>query len=149
MSRGVAVVTGGAGGIGQAVLARLARDGFIPVSWDLSTDAPAARLALRTDVTDLASLTDAATQTIAEAGPIRALVINAGILGPVARAWEVDPRWPRSSAGCAAPIAASRPERCSTSPAGARPTRGSGRRGTETAFRLPHSDLRMPSISIP
>ncbi len=91
MSRGVAVVTGGAGGIGQAVLARLARDEFTPVSWDLSTEAPAARLALRTDVTDLSSLTDAAARTINEAGPIRALVVNAGILGPVARAWEADP----------------------------------------------------------
>jgi 3-oxoacyl-[acyl-carrier protein] reductase len=85
-----AIVTGGAGGIGQAVLARLARDGFVPVSWDISPVAPTARHALAVDVTDLAALKDAAVQTIALAGPIGALVINAGILGPVARAWEVE-----------------------------------------------------------
>jgi 3-oxoacyl-[acyl-carrier protein] reductase len=88
---GTAIVTGGAGGIGQAVLARLARDGFDPVSWDISQTAPAARLALSVDVTDLAAMKEAAARTIAAAGPIRALVINAGILGPVGRAWEVDP----------------------------------------------------------
>jgi 2-dehydro-3-deoxy-L-rhamnonate dehydrogenase (NAD+) len=48
---GVAVVTGGAGGIGQALLARLGRDGFQPVSWDLRDDAPNAALALKVDVT--------------------------------------------------------------------------------------------------
>ena len=73
------------------MLARLARDGLVPVSWDLSTDAPTARLALAVDVTDAAALQDAAARTQAQIGPIRALVINAGILGPVARAWEVDP----------------------------------------------------------
>jgi len=91
MTKGAAIVTGGAGGIGRAVLARLAADGFIPVSWDLSTDAPTAKLAIAVDVTDAAALQVAASRTIAEAGPIRAVVINAGILGPVARAWEVSP----------------------------------------------------------
>jgi NAD(P)-dependent dehydrogenase (short-subunit alcohol dehydrogenase family) len=83
-----AVVTGGAGGIGQALLTRLGADGFVPVSWDLSAVAPAARLALAVDVTDAASLARAAAATVAEAGPIGALVVNAGILGPVARVWE-------------------------------------------------------------
>lgn len=86
-----AVVTGGAGGIGQALLARLARDGFAPVSWDLSADAPGAALALPVDVTDLAALQRAVDETIARVGPIGALVVNAGILGPVARVWEADP----------------------------------------------------------
>jgi 2-dehydro-3-deoxy-L-rhamnonate dehydrogenase (NAD+) len=86
-----AVVTGGAGGIGAAILERLARDGFTPVSWDLSAAAPAARLALAVDVTDAAALAAAAAGTVAQAGPIGALVVNAGILGPVARAWEVPP----------------------------------------------------------
>jgi 3-oxoacyl-[acyl-carrier protein] reductase len=90
MRQGAAVVTGGAGGIGRAVLARLGADGFTPVSWDLSQDAPASRLALQVDVTDAAALRAAASRTLAEAGPIRALVLNAGILGPVGRAWEVD-----------------------------------------------------------
>lgn len=91
MSAGAAVVTGGAGGIGRAVLARLATDGFTPVSWDLSEDAPTARIALRVDVTDAEALAQAAERTRAEAGPIRALVVNAGILGAVRRAWEIDP----------------------------------------------------------
>jgi 3-oxoacyl-[acyl-carrier protein] reductase len=87
--KGAAIVTGGAGGIGRAVLARLAADGFAPVSWDLSTDIADA-LALGVDVTDEAALAQAAAATVARAGPIRALVINAGILGPVTRVWEAD-----------------------------------------------------------
>jgi 3-oxoacyl-[acyl-carrier protein] reductase len=87
--KGAAVVTGGAGGIGRAVLTRLAADGFSPVSWDLSDQVPDA-LALAVDVTDEAALVRAATETVARAGPIAALVVNAGILGPVARVWESD-----------------------------------------------------------
>ena len=86
-----AVVTGGAGGIGQALLARLGRDGFQPVSWDLSADAPGAALALAVNVTDAAALDRAAAETVAQVGSIGALVLNAGILGPVARVWEADP----------------------------------------------------------
>jgi NAD(P)-dependent dehydrogenase (short-subunit alcohol dehydrogenase family) len=85
--RGAAVVTGGAGGIGRAVLARLAADGFTPVSWDLSDAVPDA-LALAVDVTDETALARAAAETVARAGPIMALVVNAGILGPVAHVWE-------------------------------------------------------------
>ncbi|HUZ63607.1 MAG TPA: SDR family NAD(P)-dependent oxidoreductase [Acetobacteraceae bacterium] len=90
-AKGAAVVTGGAGGIGRAVLARLAADGFTPVSWDLSADAPEAALALSVDVTDPSALAQAAAATRAEAGPIRALIVNAGILGPVCPVWEVTP----------------------------------------------------------
>ena len=89
--RGAAVVTGGAGGIGRALLARLGRDGYLPVSWDLAAETPAAALALAVDVTDAAALDAAATRTEAEAGPIRALVVNAGVLGPIAHVWEVAP----------------------------------------------------------
>lgn len=81
----VAIVTGGAGGIGRAVLARLA-DSYTTVSWDLSRDAGADH-ALAVDVTDAAALEQAA----AAHGPIAALVVNAGILGPVARTEELDP----------------------------------------------------------
>jgi 3-oxoacyl-[acyl-carrier protein] reductase len=86
-----AVVTGGAGGIGQAVLARLRQDGFRTASWDLAADVAHADLALAVDVTDDAALTKAAAQTVAQLGPIGALVINAGILGPVGPAWQADP----------------------------------------------------------
>ena len=88
--KNVAIVTGGAGGIGRAVLARLAADGFSTSSWDLTADAPAA-MPLAVDVTDAAALA-AAAATCAAAGPIRALVVNAGILGPVAPIWELEPR---------------------------------------------------------
>ncbi|MDR3529742.1 MAG: SDR family oxidoreductase [Rhodopila sp.] len=87
MNRGAAVVTGGAGGIGQALLSRLRADGYSPVSWDLSDAVPAADLALAVDVTDAAALEAAAAKTVAVA-PITALVVNAGVLGPVARVWE-------------------------------------------------------------
>jgi NAD(P)-dependent dehydrogenase (short-subunit alcohol dehydrogenase family) len=85
----VAIVTGGAGGIGRAVLARLASDGYATVSWDLAPDAPA-DCAMTVDVTDAAVLDEAAARTAA-LGPIAALVVNAGILGPVARTEALDP----------------------------------------------------------
>ena len=91
MSRGVAIVTGGAGGIGRAVCARLAREGYRTASWDLSTEAPEAALALAVDVTDPDSLDRAMAATERALGPVTALVVNAGILGPTARAWEVPP----------------------------------------------------------
>ncbi len=85
-ARGTAIVTGGAGGIGQAVLARLAADGFSTIGWDLRRTDIAGSVAV--DVTDAEALRLAAAAPL---GPIRALVVNAGILGPVARAWEVEP----------------------------------------------------------
>jgi 3-oxoacyl-[acyl-carrier protein] reductase len=41
-------------------------------------------------VTDSEALAAAAEATVARAGSITALVVNAGILGPVARVWEAD-----------------------------------------------------------
>ena len=84
-ARGTAIVTGGAGGIGQAVLARQAADGFEALSWDLR---PAGAGSVAVDVTDAEALRVAAA---APRGPVRALVVNAGILGPVARVWELEP----------------------------------------------------------
>ncbi|HVB68368.1 MAG TPA: SDR family NAD(P)-dependent oxidoreductase [Acetobacteraceae bacterium] len=84
----VAIVTGGAGGIGRALLARLGADGWRTVSWDLTADAPGADLALMADVTSAASLAAAAAETEARFGAPGALIVNAGILGPVAPCWE-------------------------------------------------------------
>lgn len=88
--KGAAVVTGGAGGIGQAVLARLGADGFTTVSWDRVAGGDADHFA-RVDVTDGDGLREAAAEAARIAGPIRALVVNAGILGPVGRVWELEP----------------------------------------------------------
>lgn len=88
MTRGAAIVTGGAGGIGRAVIARLAREGHAVASWDVAGAAPGAALALRLDVTDPAACERAAAETEAALGRIGVLVVNAGILGPTARAWE-------------------------------------------------------------
>jgi 3-oxoacyl-[acyl-carrier protein] reductase len=83
----VAVVTGGAGGIGRSVLGRLKRDRFTTVSWDLRAEAEA-DLALVADVTD-ADACAAAAERSAALGRIRALIVNAGILGAVAPVWEL------------------------------------------------------------
>jgi 3-oxoacyl-[acyl-carrier protein] reductase len=85
--RGTAIVTGGAGGIGQALLSRLHGDGYHAVSWDLHASVPVADTAITVDVTDEAGLR---TALIATPGPIHALIVNAGILGPVAPVWETD-----------------------------------------------------------
>jgi NAD(P)-dependent dehydrogenase (short-subunit alcohol dehydrogenase family) len=84
----VAIVTGAAGDIGRAIIARLEACGFSPVSWDLEAG-PAGVPSWRVDVTDAAALARAAAETEAELGPIRALVVNAGVLGPVALLWEI------------------------------------------------------------
>lgn len=87
-----AIVTGGAGGIGQAIIARLHQDGFQAVSWDLDVEkATGSDLEMAVDVTDDAALERAARETVEKAGQIRALVINAGILGPVVNVWEANP----------------------------------------------------------
>ncbi|MCS6780549.1 MAG: SDR family NAD(P)-dependent oxidoreductase [Geminicoccaceae bacterium] len=76
----VAVVTGGAKGIGAAIARRLAADGAMVEVWDLE---PAAGFASeRVDVSDEASVERASAATLARRGRIDILVNNAGILGP-------------------------------------------------------------------
>lgn len=87
----VAVVTGGAGGLGRAIAARLARDGVRIALWDVdeakarAAAAPwPAALAYRVDVTDYAAVEAATARTLAQAGRIDILVNSAGINGPIA-----------------------------------------------------------------
>lgn len=87
----VALVTGGARGIGAAIADALAADGWSVAIGDLdgrAASSTAATIAeargpsvrgFRTDVADLASVRRSVDETEAELGPVEALVNNAGI----------------------------------------------------------------------
>ena len=93
----VAVVTGGAQGIGYATLQRLLRSGASVVMWDIDgakVEAACSSLAalgpVRGAVVELTD--DAAVAAAAAAEPrIDILVNNAGITGGNATTWELDP----------------------------------------------------------
>ena len=97
----VAVVTGGAQGIGYAISERMLRSGATVVMWDIDAgklDGACRSLALVGTVTGhLVELTDdgavqaASAQTVAAQGRIDILVNNAGITGGNATTWELDP----------------------------------------------------------
>lgn len=78
----VAVVTGGNGGIGAAICARLAQAGAQVVVWDLHLDAASPHRQQRVDITDAASTEDAARALLREHGRIDFLINNAGYAGP-------------------------------------------------------------------
>jgi NAD(P)-dependent dehydrogenase (short-subunit alcohol dehydrogenase family) len=79
----VAVVTGGASGIGLATCARLRDDGFTVVALDLQPSGAdgTAALTLRCDVTDESDITRAMAAVADQLGGIDVLVNNAGITG--------------------------------------------------------------------
>ncbi|MEU5944501.1 3-oxoacyl-ACP reductase family protein [Micromonospora sp. NPDC047465] len=93
----VALVTGGARGIGAAVALRLAQDGAdVAITYEHSTDRAAVvvkqvealgrrALAVRADSADPAAVRDAVDRTAAELGRLDILVNNAGVflVGPV------------------------------------------------------------------
>ena len=97
----VAVVTGGAQGIGFATAQRLQRSGATVVLWDLDTERlPGAVPALAgggpvsgevVQLTDEAAVAAATAVTIARHGRIDILVNNAGITGGNAPTWELSP----------------------------------------------------------
>jgi NAD(P)-dependent dehydrogenase (short-subunit alcohol dehydrogenase family) len=82
----IAVVTGGAGGIGSAICEELAREGATVAVWDMD-GAKAAELAAtiphaqayEVDITDSAAVDRVAAQVIADHGRIDTLINNAGI----------------------------------------------------------------------
>jgi 2-hydroxycyclohexanecarboxyl-CoA dehydrogenase len=79
MASRVALVTGGAGGIGRAIVAALAADGHRVASGDIVDDAVAeAALAVRLDVTDSESVESAVGRVESELGPIEIVVNTAG-----------------------------------------------------------------------
>ncbi len=75
----VALVTGGAGGIGRAIVRALAASGHRVVAGDIADGAPdEAALAVRLDVTDADSVDEAVTRAEHELGPIEIVVNTAG-----------------------------------------------------------------------
>jgi 3-oxoacyl-[acyl-carrier protein] reductase len=92
----VAVVTGGAQGIGQSIVERLAASGAKVEIWDLDGDlgreaADAIGDGVRAravDVTDAEAVMRAARDAEALHGPIDVLVTSAGIAGPNTKTWE-------------------------------------------------------------
>ena len=79
MASRVALVTGGAGGIGRAIVASLAADGHRVAAGDIAEDTVAeAALAVRLDVTDTGSVESAVGRVESELGPIEILVNTAG-----------------------------------------------------------------------
>ena len=76
----VAIVTGGASGLGAAIAQRLRSGGATVAVFDLRPDAaPHADLAVAVDVADDASVRSAVERVVAEFGRIDVLVNNAGI----------------------------------------------------------------------
>jgi NAD(P)-dependent dehydrogenase (short-subunit alcohol dehydrogenase family) len=95
----VAIVTGGAAGVGQAIVRKLAHEGVAVVVAD--RDIAAARelehelvavgagiLATETDVNDDVSLERTLSSALERFGQVDYLVNNAGMLGPIKPFWE-------------------------------------------------------------
>ncbi len=101
----VAVITGGANGIGAAVAQRMAQSGAKVAIWDMDISAPEAKVAelpegskllVQVDVSDGASVAAAMAATEAAFGKVDVLVNSAGIAGPNATLANYDPEiWRR------------------------------------------------------
>lgn len=102
MLHSVAIVTGGARGIGRAIALGLARAGASVAITARSVSELEGTLAelrtihhraiaVRSDVTNRTAVEEMVAQTEAELGPISLLVNNAGSAGVIGPIWETDP----------------------------------------------------------
>jgi 3-oxoacyl-[acyl-carrier protein] reductase len=100
----VALVTGGASGIGRAVVDRMVREQGRVIVWDIDTsklDACRAAhgdavLAQQVDVTDDAAIQAALAEALQRFGQLDIVVNGAGIIGPNGPFWDTTPeQWDR------------------------------------------------------
>ena len=92
----VALVTGGASGLGAAIAARLQADGARVAVLDLNADAAAeGQLAVVCDVSDDASVRAAVTRVVEELGGLDLVINNAGIGAAGTVADNSDEEWHR------------------------------------------------------
>jgi 3-oxoacyl-[acyl-carrier protein] reductase len=98
----VAVVTGGASGIGFAIAQRIVAEGGKSAIWDVDAKAASdaagklgkSAISVAVDVSDEASVNQAAGQTVKTLGRVDILVTSAAITGPNATTWEYPPeKW--------------------------------------------------------
>ncbi|RWE28320.1 SDR family NAD(P)-dependent oxidoreductase [Mesorhizobium sp.] len=88
----VAIVTGGEGGIGRAIVARLLREGARVAVFDLAARKEKCHdsaLRIHCDVTVPTDVATALASVREALGPVQILVNNAGLLGPVVHVLEI------------------------------------------------------------
>ncbi|MBA1142493.1 SDR family NAD(P)-dependent oxidoreductase [Mesorhizobium neociceri] len=88
----VAIVTGGHGGIGRAIVARLLREGARVAVFDLAASKEKSHdsvLRIHCDVTVPADVEMALASVREALGPVQILINNAGLLGPVTPVLEI------------------------------------------------------------
>ena len=92
----MALVTGGASGIGEAVVQRLVSEGAAVASFDLQPAASDGVLSLGGDVTKSVEVDTAVKRAEAELGPLDVLVCSAGVPGDSLPSLEIsDEEWRR------------------------------------------------------
>ena len=92
----VALVTGGASGIGAAIAGRLLSEGAKVATLDLTAGGPDGVLALAGDVRESREIETAVERAESDLGPLSILVCSAGITGDSLRTVEVsDDEWRR------------------------------------------------------